>query len=266
MSSSLRTVLDDRTQAMMETRTAEMKARRKDPQARGTRGHLLVVEDEQDLQELLRYNLTKEGFRVSAATTGEQALRAVEVDPPDLILLDLMLPGMDGLEVFRTLRARPQSASIPVVILTAKSEETDVVTGLEVGADDYIVKPFSQRVLLARLKAVLRRHRNASPAETPDDNATITIHNLTIRPERHEVLVGNQPVELTVTEFRLLHLLAGRPGRVFPRQQIIDAIHGKFSAVTDRSVDVQVVMLRRKLQDAGQDIQTVRGVGYRFRE
>jgi two-component system phosphate regulon response regulator PhoB len=203
---------------------------------------------------------------VTAAGTGEQALRAVESDAPDLILLDLMLPGMDGLEVFRTLRARANSATIPIVILTAKSEETDVVTGLEVGADDYISKPFSQRVLLARIKAVLRRRRNAATPVANDDSTSITLHSMTIRPDRHEVLIGDQPVDLTVTEFRLLRLLASRPGRVFPRQQIIEAIHGRISAVTDRSVDVQVVMLRRKLGAAGQDIQTVRGVGYRFRE
>jgi two-component system phosphate regulon response regulator PhoB len=172
---------------------------------------------------------------------------------------------MDGLEVFRALRAKPENASIPVIMLTAKSEETDVVTGLEVGADDYIVKPFSPRVLLARLKAVLRRRRGPHPAAV-EGGAEISIRSLTIRPERHEVLVAGQSVELTATEFRLLYLLAARPGRVYSRQQIIDAIHGKFSAVTDRSVDVQVVMLRRKLLDAGQDIQTIRGVGYRFRE
>ena len=252
---------------MTETRTLEMKARRKEPQVRGARGHLLVVEDEQDLQELLRYNLAREGFHVTTAGTGEQALQAVEAERPDLILLDLMLPGMDGLEVFRALRAQPENASIPVIMLTAKSEETDVVTGLEVGADDYIVKPFSPRVLLARLKAVMRRRRPLHVAATePGEGAAVNVRHLTIRPDRHEVLVAGQTIDLTATEFRLLHLLASRPGRVFSRQQIIEAIHGKFSAVTDRSVDVQVVMLRRKLLDAGPDIQTVRGVGYRFRE
>jgi two-component system phosphate regulon response regulator PhoB len=176
-----------------------------------------------------------------------------------------MLPGVDGLAVCRRLKADPRAAHVPVIMLTAKGEETDIVAGLELGADDYVTKPFSPRVLLARVRAVLRRRTATVPSEQ-EDESVIERNGLTIRPERHEVLVDDQPVELTATEFKLLHLLASRPGRVFTRQQIIEAIHGKFTAVTDRSVDVQVVMLRRKLGRRAANVQTVRGVGYRFKE
>ncbi len=249
---------------MPNTAPAHAKARKKsDPPP--SRARLVVVEDEQDLQDLMRYHLEREGYAVTSALSGDRALKIIRAEPPDLIVLDLMLPGMDGLEVCRALKADAATAGIPIVMVTAKSEEADIVTGLELGADDYVAKPFSPRVLLARVRAVLRRRSAGGDAAEPDD-ADITIRNLVIRPERHEVLVQGRPVDLTATEFRLLQLLASKPGRVFPRQQIIETIHGKFAAVTDRSVDVQVVMLRRKLEEAGQDIQTVRGVGYRFRE
>ncbi len=229
------------------------------------RAHLLVVEDEQDLLELLKYNLEREGYRVTPAESGEKALRAARTEAPDLVVLDIMLPGMDGLEVCRGLKAAEDTAHVPIVMLTAKTEEADVVTGLEMGADDYITKPFSPRVLLARVKAVLRRKGlESSDPGLPEES--IQIRDLSIRPDRHEVTVGGEPVELTATEFRLLSLMAGKPGRVFTRQQIIESIHGKYAAVTDRSVDVQIVMLRRKLGTIGDDIQTVRGVGYRFKE
>ena len=248
--------------------TQDMKAKRKEVPVAG-RAHLLVVEDELDLQELLRYNLARDGFRVTCVDSGEKAVVAIKAETPDLIVLDVMLPGMDGLEFCRAVRGNPQTLGVPIVMLTAKSEESDVVAGLELGADDYVTKPFSPRVLLSRVKAVLRRGKKAvADAEAADEESEsrIEVGDLVIRPERHEVLVKNEPVELTATEFRLLHMLARRPGRVFTRQQIIEAIHGKVIAVTDRSVDVQVVMLRRKLGDVGQEIQTVRGVGYRFRE
>jgi len=225
---------------------------------------LLVVEDESDLQELLRYNLAREGFQVICTDRGERALEIVREQRPDLIVLDLMLPGMDGLEVCRHLKGDAETADIPIVMLTAKGEETDVVVGLEMGADDYVTKPFSPRVLGARLKAVLRR-----PAGAPRDSEQTTalrIGPIRIDPDRHEVRVNRDAVDLTATEFKLLHLLARRCGRVFTRQQIIDALHEGFAAVTDRSVDVQVVSLRRKLGSAGGMIQTVRGVGYRLQE
>ena len=224
---------------------------------------VVVVEDEHDLVELVRYNLVREGYDVQTSLTGEEALRIIRHEKPDLVLLDLMLPGMDGLEVCQSLKAREQTAHIPVIMLTAKGEESDIVRGLEMGADDYITKPFSPRVLSARIKAVLRRHTDAR-----DESAGrhIEVGNLRIDPERHEVRVGDQPVELTATEFKLISLLAARPGRVFTRQQIIESIHEGFAAVTDRSVDVQVVSLRRKLGDVGRAVETVRGVGYRFRD
>jgi two-component system phosphate regulon response regulator PhoB len=222
---------------------------------------ILVVEDEEDIRELISYNLAREGFKVSSVASGEAALKSVKDAPPDLVLLDLMLPGLDGLEVCRQIRAHSASSRVPVLMVTAKGEEADVVTGLELGADDYIVKPFSPRVLLARVRAALRR----GDAPKVDPGATITIGELSINPGRHEVTVKGELLELTLTEFRMLHLLASRPGWVFTRYQIIEAIHGENYLVTDRSVDVQVVGLRKKLGSAGQSIETVRGIGYRFK-
>jgi len=223
---------------------------------------VLVVDDEEDILELVRYNLSKEGYRVSCVATGEEALDAARKDVPDLILLDLMLPGLDGLEVCRVLRRDPKTSHVPILMLTAKGEDADVVAGLELGADDYVTKPFSPRVLLARTKAVLRRRS----ARTPEDTMTLQVHDILINPQRHEVLVHGKPVTLTYTEFRLLHYLARRPGWVFTRQQIIDNVRGDNYPVTDRSVDVQVVGLRKKLGPHGDCIETVRGVGYRFKE
>jgi|UniRef100_A0A7C5EL69 two-component system phosphate regulon response regulator PhoB len=223
---------------------------------------ILVVEDEENIRELLRYNLEKEGYRVKVAASGEEALKLARVMPPDLILLDLMLPGLDGLEVCRVLKQDPVTRPLPIIMLTAKGEEADIVTGLELGADDYITKPFTLRVVLARLRAVLRRIQGPMPSYTD----VLTHHEMVIHPGRHEVLVAGQAVDLTATEFRLLHLLARRPGWVFTRQQIIQEIHGDDYPVTERSVDVQVVSLRKKLGPAGKYLETVRGIGYRLRE
>lgn len=224
---------------------------------------LLVVDDEQDLLELLRYNLEKEGYRVTCVTTGEQALSRAVQDLPDLIVLDLMLPGLDGLEVCRKLKSHPSTTKVPIIMLTAKSEDLDIVTGLEVGADDYVTKPFSPRVLLARVRAALRRRREK---REPAIAEIIKIHDVTIDPTRHEVLFQDESIALTATEFAILQLLALTPGRVYSRGQIIGAVRGEDYAVTDRSVDVTIVGLRKKLGDAGQLIETIRGVGYRFRE
>ncbi len=223
---------------------------------------ILVVEDEKDIAELLGYNLKRDGFQVRLADTGEKALAQALKNPPDLVLLDLMLPGIDGREVCRRLRANEATAMIPIVILTARSEESDVVAGLELGADDYITKPFSPRVLMARVRSVLRR-RTAPVEESPDH---IRLQELEIDLARHQVHCGGQPVELSATEFDLLVLLARRPGWVFSRSQIIAGVRGEDYPVTERAVDVQVLGLRRKLGPCGQAIQTVRGVGYRFRE
>lgn len=223
---------------------------------------ILLVEDEQDLQELLAYNLSREGYGVTTASTGEEALKQARARRPDLILLDLMLPGMDGLEVCRALRSRDTTADVPVIMLTAKGEERDIVRGLELGADDYVTKPFSPRILLARIAAVLRRKLGERESEA---SQAIEVGDVTVDLERHQVNTPEGPVELTATEFKLLTLLTRRPGRVYTRQQIIEAIHGGYAAVTDRSVDVQVVSLRRKLGQQGHNIETVRGVGYRYR-
>lgn len=228
---------------------------------------VLVVEDEEDIRELVSYNLHKEGYQATGVASGEDALLAVESSLPDLILLDIMLPGLDGLKVCRKLKDNPKFASIPIIMLTAKGEEPDIVGGLNMGADDYVAKPFSPKVLLARIQAVLRRaevDRNLSKEER--DGEVVKIRNLVIHPGRHEVFVSDKPVDLTVTEFKLLHFLARRPGWVFTRQQILDGVHGDNYAITDRAVDVQIVGLRRKLGSVGDCIETVRGVGYRFKE
>jgi len=227
-----------------------------------TKERILVVEDEEDIQNLVLFNLDKEGYRTSGADSGEQALKEAHAEPPDLVILDLMLPGMDGLEVCRRLKAGARTAHVPIIMLTAKGEETDIVAGLEVGADDYVTKPFSPRVLIARVRAVLRKRRR----EDPDDDAPIKVHDLLLNPSRHEALLSGKPLDLTATEFALLHFLARRPGWVYTRAQIIEGVKGDDYPVTDRAVDVQVLGLRRKLGDAGDYIETVRGVGYRFRE
>jgi two-component system alkaline phosphatase synthesis response regulator PhoP len=225
------------------------------------REKILVVDDEEDILELVRYNLSEERYRVTSALSGEIALQKAREEHPDLILLDLMLPGLDGLSVCRELKRDPAIGSTPIIMLTAKGEDADIVVGLELGADDYIVKPFSPRVLQARIKAVLRRKEHDEA-----DDALIRIHDLSIYPARHEVLLKGIPIILTTTEFRILHFLARRPGWVFSREKIINAVKGEDYAVTDRSVDVQIVGLRKKLGPAGECIQTVRGVGYKFKE
>ncbi len=223
---------------------------------------ILVVDDEDDLRELVRYNLAKAGFRVACAATGEEALASARRQPPSLIVLDLMLPAIDGLEVCRRLKADAKTREIPIIMLTAKTEESDVVRGLERGADDYITKPFSPRVLTARVKALLRRQEVQRESEL---EVTIDAHELSIHPGRHEVTLAGKSLDLTFTEFSLLAFLAKRPGWAYTRTQIVDAVKGEDYPVTERSVDVQVAGLRKKLGDFGSYIETVRGVGYRFR-
>jgi two-component system phosphate regulon response regulator PhoB len=230
---------------------------------------ILVIDDEKDIVELISYNLQKNGWQVLGAETGEAGLALARDKQPDLIVLDLMLPGIDGLEVCRRLRQDDLTTTIPIIMVTAKDSETDVVVGLEFGADDYIAKPFSPRVLIARVKACLRRQQREGDADDSRGDATIIRRDrLTIDPGRHEVRLEDQIVVLTITEFRILSLLAKHPGRVFTRSQIIDGIHDDLYAVTDRAVDVQIVGLRRKLGDYSTHsyIETIRGVGYRFRE
>lgn len=222
---------------------------------------IVVIDDEDDIRELIRYNLSKEGFEVIPAVSGEEGLAIIRSTKPDMVILDLMLPGIDGLEVCRQLKQDPILKSIPVIMVSARGGEPDVVSGLELGADDYVPKPFSPRVLLARVKSVLRRGKSAPV----DEQAIIRTEDLVVNPQRREVLVGTQSVDLSNTEFKLLHFLIKQPGLVFTRDQIVEGVHGDDYPVTDRSVDVQVVGLRKKLGACGAYIETVRGVGYRFK-
>ena len=223
---------------------------------------VLVIEDDEDIRELVRYNLARDRFTVIQAASGEEGIELALSQPPDVILLDLMLPGLDGAEVCKFLRNHAKTRQTPIIMMTAKSSEDDVVSGLNLGADDSITKPFSPRVLVARVRAALRR----APDEMVVDDRPLMRHGLLVDPSRHRVEWQGKPVDLTATEFGLLRFLAGRPGRVYTRQQIVDAVKGHDYPVTDRSVDVQVVGLRRKLGEAGVLVETVRGVGYRFRE
>ncbi len=224
---------------------------------------ILIVDDEEDILELVQYNLEREGYNTLCATSGEQALRMIDSDDIDLMVLDLMLPGINGLEVARSIKRDPMKTHLPIVMLTAKGEETDIVTGLELGADDYVTKPFSPKVLVARIRAVIRKNGVSSGS---DDEKVIERHGITIHPGRRKIEIHGKPVELTYTEFQILYYLAGRPGWVFTRTQIVDAVRGDNYSVTDRSVDVQMVGLRKKLGPCGKFLETVRGVGYRFKE
>jgi len=223
---------------------------------------ILLVDDEEDILELLSYNLRRGGFRTVGVTTGEAALKKIETDTPNLIILDLMLPGIDGLEITRKLKSSRKTEKIPIIMLSAKGEESDVVAGLELGADDYVTKPFSPRILIARVKAMIRR----GSVSADDTESVIHIHNGMIHPGRREVVINGHLVELTYTEFQVLYYLARRPGWVATRSQIVDAVKGTDYFVTDRSVDVQIVGLRKKLGVWGKNIETVRGVGYRIKE
>jgi len=227
-----------------------------------TKERILVVDDEEDILELVRFNLAREGYHVIGATSGENAITLARREIPNLVVLDLMLPGMDGLEVTRLLKGSAETRSIPILMLTAKGEEADIVTGLELGADDYVTKPFSPRILVARVRTVLRRKFD----EPTNAFKVVTIHNLVIHPGRREVRVDGSEVHLTFTEFGILYHLVKRPGWVFTRSQIVDAVRGTDYFVTDRSVDVQIAGLRKKLGRSGRFIETVRGVGYRFKE
>jgi len=230
------------------------------------KSRVLVVEDDGDIQQLVSYNLIKAGFNVSCADSGEEGLEIAEQESVDLVLLDLMLPGMDGVEVCTRIRKGKNSQRLPVIMLTAKSEEDDIVGGLSHGADDYVTKPFSPKVLIARIQAMLRRNRELAQDGGAGRKETITVHSMLIHPGQHKVLVEGKQVHLTTTEFAILEQLAGRPGWVFSRQQIIDAIRGDDYIITPRVVDVQIFGLRKKLGRAGACIETVRGIGYRLRE
>jgi DNA-binding response OmpR family regulator len=223
---------------------------------------VLIVEDDNDLVKLLKYNLEKEGFRVNYATDGTIALAEARRDPPDLVILDLMLPGLDGLEVCRQLRRVDRFVRTPVLILSARNDEADRVVGLEVGADDYVTKPFSTREVIARMRALLRRNEPAAP-----QRSKLQRGDLVIDPPAHMVSLNGRLIELSALEFRLLHYMAQHPGMVFSREQLLDSVWGNDRSVTPRSVDVYIRRIREKIELQPQSpsfVQTVHGVGYRF--
>lgn len=227
---------------------------------------ILIVEDDENIQQLVGYNLAKAGFNVLYADNGEQALASVKRELPDLMVLDIMLPSLNGFEVCKILRKDPQTRTMPIIMLTAKSEENDVTAGLDLGADDYITKPFSPKILVSRIKSILRRREELSGEDGREaKDGLLKVHDIVIDPKRYEVVVAGSPVSLTVTEFSILDLLARRPGWVFSRQQIIDGVRGYDYVITPRAVDVQVFGLRKKLGASGECIETVRGIGYRMK-
>jgi len=221
---------------------------------------ILIIEDDRDIVEMLEYNLKEEGYETVSALNGEQGVELAGKERPDLIILDIMLPIMDGFEVCRTLKNDDRLAHIPIIILSAKSQETDKVVGLELGADDYVTKPFSPRELIARMRAILRRGREEHI------NNRIQRGQISIDRTRHKVTVGGKEISLTLTEFKLLEFMARRPGAVFSRARILDAVAGDDAIVCDRTVDAHIKSLRQKLDSAKDYIETIRGAGYRFKE
>lgn len=222
---------------------------------------ILIVDDEKDLVMLVKYNLEKDGYKVETAYNGEDALFLARKARPALIILDLMLPGIDGLEVCKRLKVDPELANVAIIMLTAKGEEADITLGIKLGADDYVTKPFSPKELVARVQAVLRRSKNTSTTKD-----YIKIDNLTMDLYKHEVTINNEPVELTLAEFKLLHQLLSRPGCVFTRDRLLDAVSGAETFVLGRTVDVHIVSLRKKLKDYASRIVTIRGIGYKFKD
>jgi DNA-binding response OmpR family regulator len=249
-------------------RSSEARETRDSPSpaaSRQSKRRVLVVDDEKDLVDLIAYNLTRGGFEVLTAYNGQEALEVAQRDVPDLVVLDLMLPGLDGTEVARRLRADSRTTAIPIVMLTARSEETDVVVGLTIGADDYVTKPFSMKILLARINTILRRAEQ-SESGTAAEGGVLRAGPLVIDTSRHEVTVDGEPVRLTLTEFKLLCALVAARGRVLTRDQLMDKAMGTDVFVTDRAIDVHITAIRKKLGPAHWLVHTVRGVGYRLQE
>lgn len=231
-----------------------------DATAGAGRTKIVVVEDEPDIAEVVGYNLRREGFQVSWAQRGDDGLVMIRAQSPALVVLDLMLPGIDGLAVCRQLKADPITQDIPVIMVSAKGEEADIVIGLEIGADDYLSKPFGPRELLARVKAVLRR----GSARQDDARERIVVGDVILDVARHEVRVDGEFIRFTATEFKILVHLASQPGRAFTREQLLNRVVGKGVVIVDRNIDVHIRAIRKKLGDSGQLIQTIRGVGYRL--
>lgn len=224
------------------------------------RNKIVVIEDEPDIVEVLSYNLKREGYNVVSVSRGDEGLNVIRNESPNLVILDLMLPGMDGLSICQQMKSDPIVRDIPIVMISAKGEESDVVIGLELGADDYLAKPFSPRELLARVKAVLRR----GPTKEDQSKERIVVQNLVIDVSRHEVRVGDELINLTATEFKILYQLASQPGRAFTREQLLNRVVGLGVVVVDRNIDVHIRALRKKLDECSHLIQTIRGVGYRL--
>ncbi|MFT5113940.1 MAG: two-component system alkaline phosphatase synthesis response regulator PhoP [Parasphingorhabdus sp.] len=222
---------------------------------------ILIVEDEEDLREIMLYNFKREGYEVLGVESGEDGIIKAKSIHPDIILLDLMLPKMSGLDVCRELKSDLNTKSIPIVMVSAKGEEADIVCGLELGADDYVTKPYSPRVLLARVRALLRR----SKVEESVDN-DLVINTMVLNKNKHSIKIDNEEIELTKSEFSILHFLVSNRGWVFTRFQIVNAIRGERYVVTERAIDVQIVGLRKKISTYGKMIETVRGIGYKFQE
>ncbi len=224
---------------------------------------VLAIEDDPDILELVQYNLERQGFTVHTATDGESGLKAATELQPNIILLDIMLPGIDGLEVCQRLKKSEEAKAIPIIMLTAKSEESDVVVGLEIGADDYVTKPFSPNELVARIRTVLRRSKKSEEGSQTD---RVEVGPIVMDIGRHEVFHRGNPISLTLAEFNLLNLLCSRPGRVFTREQLLEKISGQDTYLIDRNVDVHVRSIRKKLGEDADFIATIRGVGYKCRE
>ncbi len=224
---------------------------------------ITLIEDEPDIQEIIAYNLKREGYQVHAALNGEEGLVLIAQKKPDLILLDLMLPGIDGIEVCRRIHAEESTREVPIIMVSAKGEEADVVLGLGLGADDYIAKPFSPRELIARVQAVLRRSLKTEHTSAKEN---ITRDSLLIEPSKHKVSVDGSEIIFTASEFKLLTVLAASPGRVFTREQLINQSLGENVVVVDRNIDVHIRAIRKKLGEAHNFIETIRGIGYRFKD
>ncbi|OUU20106.1 MAG: DNA-binding response regulator [Planctomycetia bacterium TMED53] len=227
------------------------------------KANIIIVEDEADILDVIEYNLSREGYNVRGYRDGERGLEAIREDHPHLVLLDLMLPGIDGLEICKKVKEDPVTRDIPVIMITAKTEESDVVLGLGVGADDYVSKPFSPKELVARVKAVLRR---APLKETVESKDRISVDGFVLDNIRHDLSIDGESIPMTATEFRMLHFLASHPGRVFSREQLLSKVVGSDTVVIDRNVDVHIRSIRKKLGETHRNlIETVRGVGYRFK-
>jgi two-component system alkaline phosphatase synthesis response regulator PhoP len=254
----------ERTNMSRMNDTARQPAAPRPPATPPSRKKVLIVDDEKDIVDLVAYNLARNGYDTITAGDGNDALDSAIKNSPDLIILDLMVPGIDGTEVARRLKADSRTNKIPIVMLTAKSEETDVVVGLTLGADDYVTKPFSMKVLLARVGSVLRRTEAAQVV--PGEGGTLRAGPLSIDTLKHEVLVNDEAIKLTLTEFKLLSALLSARGRVLTRDQLMDRAMGTDVFVTDRAIDVHITAIRKKLGEAAWLVNTVRGVGYRLRE